>query len=185
MGKPNLDDYNEVPARIAEFRLAHPEGTLQAECQFAQVDGRWWVVVKAYAYRDREDEKPGTGLAWEVVPGKTTFTKDSELQNAETSAWGRAIVAVGAADAKKIASKEEVRNRTAEPPAAPPEENAIGRDALRKLCEEKGWPPAAVSAVYKQRFGVSAAHGTNDDLEAFVALVRQGAITIGVDPVPA
>jgi hypothetical protein len=35
--------------------------------------------------------------------------------NAETSAWGRAIIAVGAADSRKgIASAEEVRNRAAE-----------------------------------------------------------------------
>jgi hypothetical protein len=31
--------------------------------------------------------------------------------NAETSAWGRAIIAVGASDAKRVASANEVRNR--------------------------------------------------------------------------
>ena len=36
--------------------------------------------------------------------------------NAETSAWGRALIAVGAADAKRhIASANEVRNRTTTP----------------------------------------------------------------------
>jgi len=51
-------------------------------------------------------------LASEPVPGKTNFTRDSELMNAETSAWGRALIAVGAADAKRgIASANEVRNR--------------------------------------------------------------------------
>jgi hypothetical protein len=40
--------------------------------------------------------------------------------NAETSAWGRAIVACLAADTQKIASLDEVRNRRAdEIPAAP------------------------------------------------------------------
>ena len=34
--------------------------------------------------------------------------------NAETSAWGRAIIAVLAADTQKIASAEEVRNRQSE-----------------------------------------------------------------------
>lgn len=177
--KPNLDDYIDVPARIADFREAHPYGTLQAECQFAQVDGRWWVVVKAYAYRHEDDKRPGTGLAWEVVPGKTPYTKDSELQNAETSAWGRAIIAVGASDAKKIASREEVRNRE-EPARAAPEENEEGRTELKKLCEENGWPPAAVSVVFRQRYGMPAAYGTNDDLKAFVALVKTGAVTIEV-----
>jgi hypothetical protein len=55
-----------------------------------------------------------------VFPGRTPYTKGSELQNAETSAWGRAIVAVGAADTKKgIASSEEVRNRRGEQESAP------------------------------------------------------------------
>jgi hypothetical protein len=45
--------------------------------------------------------------------GKTPYTRDSELQNAETSAIGRAIIMVGASDAKKVASANEVRNRQA------------------------------------------------------------------------
>jgi len=54
-------------------------------------------------------------MAYEQWPGRTPYTRDSELQNAETSAWGRAIVAVLAADTKRgIASQEEVRNRSAE-----------------------------------------------------------------------
>ena len=60
-----------------------------------------------------DDPRPGHGTAWEPVPGPTKFTRDSEIQNAETAAWGRAIVAVLAADTKKIASRQEVQNRAA------------------------------------------------------------------------
>ena len=103
-------DYVEVSERIAEFRAAYPDGSLQAEVVPSPAEG--FIVVKAYAYRTPDDERPGTGLAWEPVPGKTNFTRDSELMNAETSAWGRALIAVGAADAKRgIASANEVRNR--------------------------------------------------------------------------
>jgi hypothetical protein len=105
-------DYVEVSERIAEFREKHPDGSLQAEIVPSPVEG--FVVVKAYAYRTPDDQRPGVGLAWEPVPGKTNFTRDSELMNAETSAWGRALIAVGAADAKRgIASANEVRNRQA------------------------------------------------------------------------
>ena len=101
--------YVEVSERIQEFRAAHPDGSLQAEIVELRDD---LVVVKAYAYRTPDDERPGTGLASEPIPGKTNFTRDSELMNAETSAWGRALIAVGAADAKRgIASANEVRNR--------------------------------------------------------------------------
>lgn len=121
MGDFKLDpNYVEVDERIAEFRKVHPEGTLQADMVPAQPG---FVAVKAFAYRTPDDPRPGTGLAWEPVPGKTPYTKDSELQNAETSAWGRAIVAVGAADTKRgIASANEVRNRATAPITAPEDE---------------------------------------------------------------
>lgn len=109
-------NYNDVPSRIAEFREKYPTGTLQqASLEFREVADKWWVVYTAAAYRTPDDERPGHGTAWEPVPGKTPYTRDSELQNAETAAWGRAIVAALAADTKRgIASAEEVRNRKAD-----------------------------------------------------------------------
>lgn len=112
MAGPNLESYNDVPSRIEEFRTKYPEGTLQqVDLQFLDFADGFWVCYTAAAFRTAEDNRPGMGTAWEPVPGPTAFTRDSEVQNAETSAWGRAIIAVGAADAKKIASREEVRNR--------------------------------------------------------------------------
>ena len=113
MSAPDLSDYVEVSERIQHFREGYPEGTLQAEI-VSMTDSL--VVVKGYAYRTADDQRPGTGLASEPIPGKTSFTRDSELMNAETSAWGRAIIAVGASDAKRVASANEVRNRQAPAP---------------------------------------------------------------------
>jgi hypothetical protein len=122
-------DYIDVATRIAEFRDKHPEGSLSplnlAEpfklvyIEGTKKDGerteQTFIVVVAAAYRTPDDPRPGVGMAWEVFPGRTPYTLGSELMNAETSAWGRAIIAVGAADSKKgIASAEEVRNRAAE-----------------------------------------------------------------------
>src|SRR5690606_9763894 len=74
-----------------------------------------YIVVVAAAYRTPDDKRPGIGMAYEPYPGRTPYTRGSELQNAETSAWGRAIVAALAADTRRgIASAEEVRNRQAE-----------------------------------------------------------------------
>ena len=116
MAKQFALDYIDVAERIVEFRTKHPEGSLQqVTLDFKEVAGGWWVVYTAAAYRTPEDPRPGIGTAWEPVPGKTNFTRDSELQNAETAAWGRAIVAALAADTKRgIASAEEVRNRQQE-----------------------------------------------------------------------
>lgn len=107
-------DYVDVAERIREFRAQYPDGSLQAiaEPRVMTVGGKDFIVYAAAAYRTPDDERPGVGYAWEPVPGPTPFTRDSELMNAETSAWGRAIVALGFST-KKIASADEVRNRQA------------------------------------------------------------------------
>lgn len=125
----NLEDYVDVAQRIADFRERHPEGCLQPldptqpfeirEITGTGKDGKQFtatmVVYIAAAYRDRDDPRPGIGCAWEPFPGRTPYTLGSELMNAETSAWGRAILAVLASDSKRgVASREEVRNRHAE-----------------------------------------------------------------------
>lgn len=110
-------DYIDVAARIVEFREKFPTGSLvQQDLQFlSDFAGKDWVVYTAAAYRTPDDEQPGIGTAWEPVPGPTSFTRDSEVQNAETAAWGRAMVAALAVDTKKgVASAEEVRNRQTE-----------------------------------------------------------------------
>ena len=106
-------DYNEVSERIREFKNKHPEGSLQqVSMQFVNVAGQDFVVMTCAAYRHPEDPRPGHGTAWECIPGRTPYTKFSEVQNCETSAWGRALVAVLAADTKKgIASADEIRAR--------------------------------------------------------------------------
>lgn len=118
---PVDDGYNEVADRVKEFRAKHPEGSLQPAnldkpYEVLTIGDKTFIVYAAAAYRTPDDPRPGIGLAYEPFPGPTNFTRDSELQNAETSAWGRAIVAVLAADAKKIASADEVRNRQAGQP---------------------------------------------------------------------
>src|SRR5690606_34829571 len=88
-----------------------PEGRLTTtNYAIHEIGAQQFVAVEAAAYRTPDDPVPGVGLAWEPVPGKTNFTRDSELMNAETSAWGRAIVALGF-ETKYIASANEVRNR--------------------------------------------------------------------------
>jgi len=124
----DMGDYKEVAERIRDFRQQFPDGTLQSEVIPSPVDG--FVLVKGYAYRYPDDQRPGTGLAWEKVPGATPYTRDSEIMNAETSAWGRAIIAVGASDAKRVASANEVRNRQTPDPMAEVEALLVKADGL-------------------------------------------------------
>lgn len=147
-----MDGYNTVPERIVEFRAKYPDGTLQPlnldrPYEIVKVGGvdkdgkdtleRTFIIYTAAAYRTPDDPRPGVGIAWEPFPGHTNFTRFSEIQNAETSAWGRALIAVGAADARKgIASAEEVRNRSQSPDdEAPPEIQTDTKDLMDRFAQ--------------------------------------------------
>ena len=109
----------------------------QLDLKFIDFAGKSWVVYTAAAYRTPDDERPGVGTAWEPVPGPTRFTKDSEVQNAETAAWGRAMVAALAVDTKQgVASMQEVRNRQVEQRDWLAESVGKDLDGLRQLFQE-------------------------------------------------
>lgn len=116
-------DYIDVATRLSEMREKFPELTMQqVKMEFVNVGGKDFVVYTAAAYRDPTDPLPGMGTAWEPIPGPTSFTKDSEVQNAETAAWGRALIAIGASTKNGIASSEEISNRSSE--STPVDENS-------------------------------------------------------------
>lgn len=114
------DDYIEVAERVRQFIEKYPEGSLASEWEYVQRDGEQWLVVKGYAYRNPQDARPGIGHAWEPIPGRTPYTKGSELMVGETSAWGRATAALGIAVNRGIATSDEVadaKGRRADPVA--------------------------------------------------------------------
>ena len=111
----DLSDYVQVNERIQKFYEKYPKGSLQAEI-IELSDKR--VTVRAYAYREPDDTRPGIGSSFMNIPGPTQFSKGSELENAETSAWGRALAALGFEVKRGLASAEEVANKQ-ETPAKP------------------------------------------------------------------
>ena len=132
----DLSDYVTVAERLVAFRKKYPEGRMTSEV--IETGHEDYIAVKAMCFRTPEDVTPGVGLAWEPVPGPTPFTKNSELQNAETSAWGRALVAALVAETSKgIASKDEIRDPVEQPVREDPKEkpgewlsNAVGAFGL-------------------------------------------------------
>lgn len=116
----NNSDYIDVATRIGMFREKHPEGSLQPASldkpyEIVMLGDKTFIVVVACAYRNQEDMRPGVGMAWEPFPAMNQQMRGSELMLCETSAWGRAIVAVLAADTKRgVASQDEIvaRNTT-------------------------------------------------------------------------
>lgn len=175
MGFELADDYVDVAERIRDFRKAFPNGSLQqVSLDFREVAGSWWVIFTAAAYRTPDDERPGQGTAWEPVPGKTPFTKGSEVQNAETAAWGRAIVAALAGDTKRIASREEVQNRRAD------QDHDAALNAAKaavKAAWEANGQPFSVDAVredYEQQTALPFMDATAEDLSRYAATLRGG-----------
>jgi hypothetical protein len=171
----DLDSYVDVAERIARFYDKHPDGRLSrlGEPKLMEVGGKLFIVYTARAYRTPDDPIPAIGTAWEPFPGPTQFTRDSELMNAETAAWGRAIVAAGI-PAKKIASREEVAARTSAP-APPPA--PIGEKGAVLL-----WDAAEAAGIEIGKLQLAAAHVTKGKVGEFAnrdeALAALGALSV-------
>lgn len=165
-------DYIDVATRIVEFRDKFPDGSLQPAdpaqpYRIETIGDTTWIVVVAAAYRTPDDARPGIGMAYEQFPGRTPYTRNSELQNAETSAWGRAIVAALAGDTKKgIASADEVRNRRAdeEVRSAPPVDQAKLTRTQGRPAEPDPWqtPADPVNAKKAEVWDAAIAAGVID-----------------------
>lgn len=108
MTNRRFDDYIEVNERIMAFYEEYPEGSLQAEIH-TLTDSL--VVMKATAYRTPDDQRPATGWSSLQIPGSTNFTRGAEIENCETSAWGRAIAALGFAVKRGIGTRQEIESK--------------------------------------------------------------------------
>lgn len=120
----DLSDYVDVAERIRIAKEVYPELSLQSEWTYEVFDGQTYIIVKAFAYRTADDSRPGVGTAWEVFPGKTPYTKGSELMVGETSAWGRALAALGI-EVRKVASKQEVQAAQLRQEQLPPSQRVV------------------------------------------------------------
>lgn len=104
----DLSDYVDVRQRVELFWQSHPTGSIQFEFQ-GLLPGRedmFWGIARVW--RTPEDTSPITGVAAELINGKTSFTRNSELMNLETSAIGRALGMLGIGIKKSLASRDEV-----------------------------------------------------------------------------
>ena len=105
----DLSSYTDVKTKIELFIEKFPEGSIQFVLGGVCAHNPEMIWGQAFAYRTPDDARPGVGTAQELAIGKTNFTRGSELQNLETSAWGRAISALGIGLTAGIATRDEVR----------------------------------------------------------------------------
>lgn len=141
----DLGDYVEVKDRLTEFYAKYPEGSIESTFSFIDYAGKPAVIVTAHAYRTPDDPHPATGLAKELIPGSTAFTRGAELEVCQTSAWGRALGALGIGVKGAIASAEEVAGAKARRAAEAKPKPAPDR---RQQEAEREDPTTAVGAPY-------------------------------------
>jgi hypothetical protein len=105
MGEFNLQDYVPVNERLIQFWRQYPEGRVQTELL------KWEegiVLMRAAVYSDRENPFPiATGHAYEKE-NSNYINRTSAVENAETSAVGRALALAGYEIKRSIASQEEM-----------------------------------------------------------------------------
>lgn len=151
MAQFNLADYETVDSRIKRFYSDHAGGRITTELVSSDRDAgktRW--VVKASVWRDRFDGEPdGTGFAFEIDGEGGMANKTAALENAETSAIGRALANIGYSGDKR-ASREEM-SKAANVPAVDPvlrDEWVSALTAARSLAElQEAWEGAGKAGV--------------------------------------
>jgi len=114
----DLGGYVEVKDRLAVLYELFPQARVQTSYELTrEPDDEPKVICRAMVYRTPEDAVPASGTSWMYLPGKTTYTRGSEIENAETSAVGRAIGMLGILIDRSIASANEVESKKADSPA--------------------------------------------------------------------
>ena len=112
----NLGDYVDVPTRLAEALKRWPDLRIQeTKPIIVTVDNQQYVEISCTVWRDSTDLMPTVAYCWEPIPGRTPYTKGSEMMNASTSCLGRALGFLGMGIGKSIASRNEVQARQPSP----------------------------------------------------------------------
>ena len=104
----SIEDYEPVASRLARFWEKHPEGRVITKLLTFEGDR---VIVQADIYVDREDDRPVATDFAEEMRGSNNVNKTSHIENACTSAIGRALADcdfASSTDWTKRPSREEM-----------------------------------------------------------------------------
>ena len=108
----NLDGYVDVSTRLRLALAKFPDLRVSESLPVVVTAGEgMFVQVTTTVWRSPDDPIPCIASAWERTPGRSNFTRDSEMMNASTSALGRALGLMGFGIVASMASEDEVQLR--------------------------------------------------------------------------
>ena len=106
----DLSDYVDVKHRLNLALHKHPDLRVVEDApELITIGERVYIQCAVTVFRSADDLLPGRAYCWEVWPGRTPFTKESEQQNGATSALGRCLGYMGFGIDTGLASANEVR----------------------------------------------------------------------------
>jgi hypothetical protein len=154
----DLGNYITVDQRLDLALRRHPDlRIIEGPPVIREIGDALYIEVAMTVYRTAEDDNPTIARAWEPWPGKTPFTRDSEMMNCSTSALGRALGLMGFGLMGSIATADEVKlAKTRDPDHNPlmdavkpasesakrPGRRTPGQESIiRKMATERGLEP--------------------------------------------
>ena len=152
----SIEDYEPVASRLARFWDKHPEGRVITKLLTFEGDR---VIVQADIYVDREDDRPVATDFAEEIRGSNNVNKTSHIENAATSAIGRALADcdfASSTDWTKRPSREEMHKvermsgdtRITESSNLASEKQ---QNMIRAVCKSMGkTPPANLQGMTKR-----------------------------------